>query len=343
MKIAVILPDPRKEAPTKIALDVANSYSKIGHDVDIFVFRNITEINVKFNVFFLNIFFNNKLNEYDLIHCHNFLPDFYIFWYRKRIKAKCISTLHNDIKEVYQHDGNLIFRKLIPYLWFKSLLKFDKVICLSKRAQTRLMNQGKFNTEMIYNGISVDLKKDINLKHKTLINQIKKDNILIGIVATLYHVKGIEQVLKALKNLEGYSLVILGDGPAKSHLESLSKKLKLEKKCYFLGRHLNGYSYFRYFDLYVISSYSEGFPLAVLEAAAFSVPTVCSKIPVFEEFFENDEVVFFSLNDIDSLVNAIKKITKNKSYGKSFNKKYLNNFKLEKMNENYLKIIKNLI
>ena len=43
---------------------------------------------------------------------------------------------------------------------------------------------------MIYNGISVDLTK-ISSKHKILLNKIKQDNILIGIVATLYHVKGI--------------------------------------------------------------------------------------------------------------------------------------------------------
>ena len=34
---------------------------------------------------------------------------------------------YNDIEEVYEHDGNFLCGKLIPWLWFKSLLKFDKV------------------------------------------------------------------------------------------------------------------------------------------------------------------------------------------------------------------------
>ena len=342
MKIAVILPDLRKEAPTKIAIDIAENYYKKGNQVDIFVFRDIPELKVNFKVFILSFFFNDKLQEYDVIHSHNFLPDLYIYWYKKKINAKCISTLHNDIEEVYEHDGNFLFRKLIPWLWFKSLLKFDKVVCLSKRAQKRLIKRGDYSTEMIYNGISVDLTKEISSKHKILFNKIKQDNILIGIVATLYQVKGIEQVLKAVTRLQNYSLVIIGDGPAKNYLEQVANKLNLKDKCLFLGRHLNGYAYFKHFELYIMSSYSEGFPLAVLEAAAFSVPTVCSKIPVFEELFESDEIVFFNLNQIDDLVNSIKKIADKKNIGKSFNKKYLDNYTSNKMNENYIKLIDNL-
>ena len=44
MKIAVILPDLRKEAPTKIAIDIAENYYKKGNQVDIFVFRDIPEL-----------------------------------------------------------------------------------------------------------------------------------------------------------------------------------------------------------------------------------------------------------------------------------------------------------
>ena len=342
MKIAVILPDLRKEAPTKIAIDIAESYNKKGNQVDIFVFRDIPELKVNFNVFFISFFFNEKLIEYDVIHSHNFLPDLYVYWYKNKINAKCISTLHNDIEEVYEHDGNFLFRKLIPWLWFKSLLKFDKVVCLSERAQKRLIKRGNYSTEMIYNGISVDLTKEIKSSHKILFNKIKQDNVLIGIVATLYHVKGLEQVLKALARLQNYSLVIIGDGPAKNHLEQVAKKLNLKEKCFFLGRHLDGYAYFKHFDLYIMSSHSEGFPLSVLEAAAFSVPTICSKIPVFEEFFDKDEVVFFNLNDINDLIDSIKKITNNKNFGKSFNKKYLDNFTSNKMNKNYMKLIEKL-
>ena len=127
-----------------------------------------------------------------------------------------------------------------------------------------------------------------------------------------------------------------------NYLEQVANKLNLKDKCLFLGRHLNGYAYFKHFDLYIMSSYSEGFPLAVLEAAAFSVPTVCSKIPVFEELFESDEIVFFNLNQIDDLVNSIKKIADKKNIGKSFNKKYLDNYTSNKMNENYIKLIDNL-
>ena len=73
-----------------------------------------------------------------------------------------------------------------------------------------------------------------------------------------------------------------------------------------------------------MSSYSEGFGLAMVEAALVHKPIVCSDIPSFHEIFEENEVAFFELDNIDSLLTAIKKINNDlNSYSKlSYNKAY---------------------
>lgn len=61
----------------------------------------------------------------------------------------------------------------------------------------------------------------------------------------------------------------------------------------------------KYADVFVIPSYSEGFSLALLEAGTVGAAVVCSDIPAFSMPFCNNEVSFFSLDNIDSFSRAV--------------------------------------
>ena len=61
----------------------------------------------------------------------------------------------------------------------------------------------------------------------------------------------------------------------------------------------------KYFDVYALCSYTEGYPLAFIEAAAAKLPVVCSDIPVFKSIIPEDCSCFFRLGDIDSLCDAL--------------------------------------
>ena len=65
----------------------------------------------------------------------------------------------------------------------------------------------------------------------------------------------------------------------------------------FLGYKNDAYKYLPYFDAYTIPSHSEGFPLAMLEAAAYGKPIIASNLSVFKEIFTDDEISIFDLND----------------------------------------------
>lgn len=75
----------------------------------------------------------------------------------------------------------------------------------------------------------------------------------------------------------------------------------------FLGYKNDAYKYLPYFDAYTIPSHSEGFPLAMLEAAAYGKPIIASNLSVFKEIFTDDEISIFDLNDEKSVPNAIER------------------------------------
>ena len=96
--------------------------------------------------------------------------------------------------------------------------------------------------------------------------------------------------------------------------------------------------------IYMMPSYSEGFGMAMVEAALGGKAIVCSDIPVFHEIFNENEVRFFTLDNTDSLQQAIHSAYINREkLGKAAYIKANNEFTAQKMAENHKKYYDNLL
>ena len=126
--------------------------------------------------------------------------------------------------------------------------------------------------KVIYNGI-----EPTSEEAKVLNN---KDEILLMTVATLNYQKGIQYLLRALpkiiKEFPAVKLEIIGDGSYRSHLEDLTKKLKLQKNVKFIGFVSDVEKHLAKADLYVQPSISESFGLAIIQAMGVGLPIVAT-------------------------------------------------------------------
>jgi glycosyltransferase involved in cell wall biosynthesis len=94
-------------------------------------------------------------------------------------------------------------------------------------------------------------------------------------------------------------------------------------------------------SLYVFPSLDEGFGIPILEAFSFSIPVICSDIPVFREIGKNS-VTYFKAGDPNSLVKKIKLVL----YSNDLRKELVNNGKehLKKFNrKNFIKGFEEII
>jgi glycosyltransferase involved in cell wall biosynthesis len=73
-------------------------------------------------------------------------------------------------------------------------------------------------------------------------------------------------------------LHLLGDGPLRTDLESLSKQLGLDRSVTFHGVSPNVAEFLSELDAFVLSSVSEGLPISILEAMSAGLPIVSTRV-----------------------------------------------------------------
>lgn len=104
----------------------------------------------------------------------------------------------------------------------------------------------------------------------------------LGVLARLIPLKNVESVINATARLAAMGIEvrteIAGSGPSESSLRDLVSGLGVEDRVSFLGWRTDVDRLLASWDLLVIPSLEEGFPLSALEAMAAARPVVASRV-----------------------------------------------------------------
>lgn len=107
-----------------------------------------------------------------------------------------------------------------------------------------------------------------------------EDRYVIGMVGRLSEEKNIPYALelmsRVLKKVPNAVLVIAGNGPDESKIKTRIRELQLENNVIMLGRRGDVARLYQAFDLFIMPSFSEGYPLAAVEALASGLPVLLS-------------------------------------------------------------------
>ncbi len=100
---------------------------------------------------------------------------------------------------------------------------------------------------------------------------------IIGSVGRLDAVKNYALLMRAVRLLPEHWLVLVGDGPEQEALTALAQQLGITARVRFLGMRRDVGHVLPAFDVFCLSSVSEGIPLSMLEAMAARVPVVATR------------------------------------------------------------------
>jgi L-malate glycosyltransferase len=309
IRIAIIVPAITQNGPIKVIEDLVNclcDYKDV--NIKVFYLDNTVDTSIKMIV---PVFHYDPasfcFNEFDIVQTNGIRPDFIAFMNRKRIRFH-ITTIHSFIFEDLTFTYNKLISAIFGGLWLIFWKRADILVCVSdtmKHYYEKWIPENKL--AVIHNGIHEhddSFVPDFNIVNR--INSLRSKGLtVIGCCGNLTKRKGIDQLVSVLDEQEDLGLVIIGNGKEYNHLKSLSVKRAVAERCIFLGFVTHAVNYFKYFDLFVIASRSEGFGLTLIEAVQQKVPVVCSDLQVFKELLNSDEVTFFELENKYSLIEAI--------------------------------------
>ena len=261
----------------------------------IFELRQIVEKltkNNKKNIFISNINYTN-------IFCS------LIFMFNNKLKLIGFERTPIHELEIYFNFIDFLKKNVLKFLLKISYNRFDKIICNSNYIVKYLKSKYNINSTYIHPpSIIGNQSKIFKKKFK------KEKNTNIVTICRLSREKRIDEILLALNKIKNKNFIfhILGEGPDKNKLKFLVNKLGLTKKVIFHGYVEDVNKILKSAQLYINSSYFEGFPNSVVEAAYMGVPIIASQsFGGINEILEKGKFGEFYYNGYEQLATKIEK------------------------------------
>ena len=251
-------------------------------------------------------------------------PDSLLYWwifkrhhydleiaFQKDLPIKIIGARCNDGKPrrlawIHTYDEGLALRKQYE--------RIGKVICVSKQNSDRLSKElPSVVSDYSYNPIDEQViieqsKESIDIKRPS-------DCPLFVSVGRHSPEKGYIRLLDIIARLrnEGYKmkLWLIGGGVQHDELIDHSNRLGLQDIVYFTGQTSNPHKYTVHGDIFVCSSYREGYSTACTESIMLGIPVITTNVGGSREIIEDSGAGIHCDIDDESLYKAIKKVLDN--------------------------------
>jgi sugar transferase (PEP-CTERM/EpsH1 system associated) len=217
-----------------------------------------------------------KHERVEIVHCHNIGAVLY---------GSIGSKLARAAGTVYTAHGTYSANRFGKFRYSK-FLPVNKVVTVSGEARRAMLATGQVgpnDVSTLPNGIDTDLfNVDVDthdIKHQI---GIPGGVPVFGIVARLSPEKQHNVLLDAMALLGGAAaasvLVVVGDGPIRSQLETHAVEAGIADRVFFLGERRDVPRLLKIFDVFVLSSRFEGLSLTLLEAMAAGLPIVATDV-----------------------------------------------------------------
>jgi len=207
---------------------------------------------------------------------------YYSFLLRKASKAKIVHTIQNTYRYDSTWKGRFFHRLFLPYA--------QAIVAVSQNVAKTIPMYNK-NIITIPNCteiFSIDKTKKFDLKK---IIKKSSDSIIFINVANLRAEKNHLLLIKSFARLKDHipraKLLLAGDGVMRKKIEKTIQELELKNDVVLLGRRNDIRELLKACDIFVLTSISEGLPLAMLEAMMAKLPVISTRAGGTEEIIKN--------------------------------------------------------
>lgn len=219
-----------------------------------------------------------KREVVDVVHAHNFSPLVYGAVAGRLSGASGVVYTAHGVKTSGRRKQSL----------FQRFRLVDKMVFVSDDARSVAVERGGVavrNILTIVNGVDLDRYSvspagDRETKRREV--GISPGAEVVGIVARLTPAKDHSNLFRAFKRVlsvtPGARLLVVGDGELRGELEAEVIELGVQGEVIFLGDRSDVPDLLGIMDVFVLSSYTEGLAMTLLEAMAAGLPIVATRV-----------------------------------------------------------------
>ena len=259
-----------------------------------------------------------KYAKLDLLHVHYAIPHASAAYMAREILKKegiyipFITTLHGTDISLVGKDPS--YHPVVTF----SIEESDAITTVSESLKQETLQYFNIHKdiEVIPNFIDVSRfkPKEQYCKKKSI---CPKNEKLIAHMSNFRPVKRIQDVIKTfaiVREKINVKLLLIGDGPERSNLESLCRELKLCDDIRFVGKTESIEEALSLSDLFMMPSEKESFGLAALEAMACGVPVLSSNIGGLPELNIHGKTGFLTeVGDVEQMAKYALEILDDKN------------------------------
>ncbi|RQW86066.1 MAG: glycosyltransferase [Geobacter sp.] len=221
-----------------------------------------------------------RREQITVVHAHQYTPLFY---------AVPAALLAGRIKVVYTEHGRFFPERTS---WKRRLfnpllaLGVDHLVSISEATAKAMAEYDNFpasRIKVIHNGIDVSrMNPPVDKAAKRRELGLSETCRILGTAARLNSIKNIPMMMRVLKlvlqQVPDTCLVIAGQGEEEGRLKSLASELGIADRVKFIGLRFDLPEIYQLFDVFLLTSFSEGISVTLLEAMASGVPAVVTDV-----------------------------------------------------------------
>ena len=206
----------------------------------------------------------------DVVHCHNVAPTIQAALSARLAGVRCVgSTRHSLVAPPYDRTEEIKYSVMATFChWVAGICE---ITCNNLRGAPLAH---KHKIVRVYNGAAG--------VERVGAGRLDTQGFKLLFVGRLAAIKDLKTLIRAVslaaQRVPDMSLWIVGDGPVRADLESLSNELGMQHRVRFWGQQMDTARFFSAADCFAMSSVSEGLPMSLLQAMSIGLPAVVTDV-----------------------------------------------------------------
>ena len=239
-----------------------------------------------------------------IVHTHGARVDVLDAPVARRAGFRTVTTIHG-------FTGGGPKNRLYEYLQRRAIRRADAVVAVSAPLAADLVKSGvpAERVHTIVNAWTSDLQCMSRAQARRQLGIGPDTGVVLGWVGRLTREKGADIFLEAVARLQDLDLraVVIGSGGEREALDGLVREYGIHDRVHWAGSVERAEPVFPAFDLFILSSRTEGTPIVLFEAMSTGVPVIATAVGGVPDVVSGREAILVPSEDVGALAEGIRR------------------------------------